>query len=91
MVYAGKHFIISGKVQGVFFRKHTQEQACQLGLHGWVKNLLDGKVEVKAFGETEQLEKLHQWLNQGPRLARVDSVIVETIPFETGENFEIFY
>lgn len=89
MAYTGKHFIVSGKVQGVFFRRHTQQQARRLGLHGWVRNLPDGKVEIKAFGKAAPLEKLHEWLKQGPSLAHVDSVHVENIPFEVGTEFEI--
>jgi len=61
-------------VQGVFFRYETQSVAKRLGLVGWVRNRLDGSVEVLAEGEKEKLEELLKWCHQGPPLARVDSV-----------------
>ncbi len=68
-----------GKVQGVWFRAHTQKQANRLGLIGWVKNLEDGRVEVIACGEKLALEKLEAWLHQGPPNALVESVTVEVV------------
>ncbi len=52
------HILVSGLVQGVFFRAHTREKASELFLSGWVKNLPDGRVEILAEGERENLEKL---------------------------------
>ena len=69
---------VEGKVQGVGFRAHTQVKAQQLQLTGWVKNLPDGRVEVLAYGQPEQLEKLAEWLNMGPPQAHV--VKLETEP-----------
>lgn len=71
---AAARFIVSGKVQGVFFRAATREQAVQLGLRGYAKNLADGKVEVLAVGDTEDIEALAQWLRHGPPVAQVDAV-----------------
>lgn len=71
---AATRFIASGKVQGVFFRAATREQAVQLGLRGYAKNLADGKVEVLAVGDTEDIEALAQWLRHGPPGAQVDAV-----------------
>ncbi len=67
-------FLISGKVQGVFFRASTREQALKLGLCGYAINLDDGRVEVVAVGDHAALEALAAWLRQGPPMARVDSV-----------------
>jgi len=61
-------------VQGVFFRDFTRTEADYLGLTGWVKNLWDGRVEVVAEGEKEDLEKLFEKLKQGPPGARVKNV-----------------
>jgi acylphosphatase len=70
------HILISGWVQGVFFRDQTQKWATSLHLTGWVRNLKDGKVEVVAEGEKESINDLISKLEQGPSLARVDNVDV---------------
>ncbi|MBA3486585.1 MAG: acylphosphatase [Lysobacter sp.] len=67
-------FIVSGKVQGVWFRATTRERALALGLRGHAMNLPDGTVEVLAVGDCAALESLASWLRQGPPLARVDAV-----------------
>ena len=69
---------ISGKVQGVFFRKSTQEKARELNLTGWVKNLEDGRVQIWAQGEEDNLKKLKEWTHSGPDRANVEHVKVET-------------
>lgn len=68
------YFEVSGKVQGVFFRAHTQEVAESLGVTGWVKNLANGNVAVLACGDNDQLDQLEKALQEGPRMARVDNV-----------------
>ena len=67
-------FLVSGKVQGVFFRASTREQARALGLRGHARNLDDGRVEVLAVGEDAAIEALAAWLRRGPPAARVDRV-----------------
>ncbi|MDT0497857.1 acylphosphatase [Algiphilus sp. W345] len=67
-------FIVTGRVQGVFFRQSTQQTAQRLGLQGWVRNDLDGSVEGLVAGEAEALEAFRIWLAEGPPRARVDSV-----------------
>ena len=67
-------FIVSGHVQGVFFRASTRAEAVRLGLTGYAKNLPDGGVEVLACGEIAVLEELQRWLRTGPPAARVESV-----------------
>ena len=55
-------FLVGGKVQGVFFRASTREQALKLGLRGYAKNLPDGRVEVLAEGDERALNALERWL-----------------------------
>ena len=86
-----RQFTVSGKVQGVWFRAATREQALMLGLSGYAVNLPDGSVQVQAQGSVEALDRLEQWLQHGPALARVsrvESVEIELKPSEPG--FEIF-
>lgn len=67
-------FLVSGKVQGVFFRASTGEQARSLGLRGHARNLDDGRVEVLAVGDDAAIEALSGWLRHGPPSARVERV-----------------
>lgn len=67
-------FVVSGRVQGVFFRASTRTQAMRLGLNGYAKNLADGCVEVLACGDDAALDELQRWLRIGPPAASVDSV-----------------
>ncbi|HEX9851590.1 MAG TPA: acylphosphatase [Woeseiaceae bacterium] len=69
-----RRFIVRGKVQGVFFRASTRDLAQQLGLTGHAINLPDGSVEVLACGHATAIHSLRNWLRQGPRMARVDSL-----------------
>lgn len=71
---AAARFIVRGKVQGVFFRASTREQALKLGLRGHAENLADGSVEVLAIGESDAIDALEAWLRIGPPKARVDSL-----------------
>lgn len=68
------HIFISGRVQGVFFRDHTQRWASSLGLTGWVRNLYDGRVEAVMEGEKEKIEGLIAELKRGPPMADVTNV-----------------
>ncbi len=70
---------VTGRVQGVFYRASTQEQAQRLGVSGYAKNLPDGSVEVLACGEAEAVEALCDWLWQGPPSARVSTVACEQL------------
>jgi|WetSurMetagenome_2_1015567.scaffolds.fasta_scaffold1355406_2 acylphosphatase len=67
---------VSGKVQGVFFRTSTRQQALQLGLTGYACNQTDGSVEVLVCGSVAALDQLSTWLWQGPPLAQVTNVEV---------------
>ena len=68
--------LISGRVQGVWFRASTREVATNLGLRGWVRNLPDGRVEVTAEGPDSQVEELIGWCHEGPPGSRVGHVDV---------------
>lgn len=82
-------YFISGRVQGVWFRASAQEEAKKLGLTGWARNLQDGRVEVLACGDEENLSQFHQWLHQGPELAKVDEVVIEASSWEDFERFSV--
>ncbi len=71
-------FLVSGRVQGVFYRASAQKQAQALGLCGYARNLPDGRVEVLARGAVTEIESLERWLRKGPPLARVDALERET-------------
>ncbi len=84
--------IIEGRVQGVFFRYHTQEMAYRLGIKGWVKNRRDGRVEAVFEGERNRVNQMIEWCHHGPPEARVTGVRV-TWEEHTGEfqDFSITY
>ena len=83
-LFVCRRFMVSGKVQGVFFRASTARQAEQLQLRGWAKNLPDGRVEVLALGSAAAVGQLADWLRQGPPRARVDAMEVCD---EAAENY----
>lgn len=87
---AAARFLVSGKVQGVFFRASTREQAQRLGLGGHARNLPDGRVEVLAVGDAKAIDELATWLRQGPPQARVEAVQREAAADEgEGTRFRI--
>lgn len=71
------HVYISGGVQGVSFRYYTYHEALKWGLRGWIRNLLDGRVEAVFEGEKGAIEKVLEWSENGPPGAQVDGVQVE--------------
>ena len=81
-------FTIKGRVQGVFFRASTRRVAESLGLTGYAINLPDGAVEVLACGTDDAVERLGDWLQQGPEMARVDNVSVEAIEIDVPDGFQ---
>jgi acylphosphatase len=68
------HAIVSGRVQGVSYRATTAAQARRLGVVGWVRNRVDGTVELEAEGEDDKVAALLAWCEQGPPTARVSGV-----------------
>ena len=89
---ARAHVYVSGRVQGVFFRYHTWEEARRLGLGGWVRNTSDGRVEALVEGDKKSIEELLNFCHRGPPGARVANVDVKWEPYR-GEfpDFEIRY
>jgi acylphosphatase len=84
------HVIISGRVQGVFFRMETQRAARRLGVAGWVRNLPDGTVEAVLEGSRGQVDAMLDWCRQGPPSARVDDLRIEEQPAAgASEGFEV--
>jgi acylphosphatase len=81
------HVFVSGRVQGVFFRQNTKQQADALGVLGWVRNLPDGRVEAVFEGEEEAVAALVEFSRRGPPHAKVENVTV-TYEDYTGEFFD---
>lgn len=84
-----RHVFVSGRVQGVFFRNFTRQQAESLGVAGWVRNLPDGRVEAMLEGEPDAVERLIDAMRAGPASARVDDVVVAEAPAGHHDRFEI--
>ncbi|TVP54965.1 MAG: acylphosphatase [Halomonadaceae bacterium] len=80
---------ISGNVQGVGFREATRKKATPMGITGYAKNLADGRVQVKACGDEEAVNRLLQWLHKGPERAQVTDVAVTELPLELPLHFTI--
>ncbi|WP_414932224.1 acylphosphatase [Vibrio europaeus] len=84
-----ERFTVSGLVQGVGFRYHTSYKGLGLEATGYAKNLDNGDVEVVVCGSGLQVEAMAKWLEHGPRSARVDSVIRESIVYKPYKGFKI--
>lgn len=87
-----QHFLVKGRVQGVGFRWFVHREAAELGLRGWVRNTVEGDVEVLVTGEPDQLKDLMKALAQGSRGSRVDKVIEHQLAESEGaalKSFEI--
>jgi acylphosphatase len=84
--------LISGRVQGVFFRSNTRQRANSLGIEGYVRNRTDGRVEAVFEGRTSDVKELVSWCHEGPSSARVNSVDIEWSE-PTGEfsGFQVRY
>lgn len=90
MVKICVHAVVTGRVQGVWFRHFTREQAEANGLTGWVRNLTDGRVEALLCGEEKAVRHVEAWLSTGPELANVADVSSEDRGFDDSlEHFEI--
>ena len=86
------HMVIRGRVQGVFFRATTCDEAARLGVTGWARNCRDGSVECVVEGDKAQVDRLISWCHHGPPGARVTDVDVRWEEY-TGEfgSFSIKY
>ena len=85
------HLIARGRVQGVWFRAGTQEQALQLGVSGWARNCADGSVEIHAEGEKETLEQFISWCRKGPPAAQVFTLDIDWVNPQGLTTFEILH
>lgn len=83
------HVLVSGTVQGVYYRATTRDTAREHGVDGWVRNLDDGRVEAVFEGSEENVEAMVGWCHEGSSAARVEDVEVEYGDPEGIENFEI--
>jgi len=84
------HVRVSGRVQGVFFRACTQEEAQNLCLSGWVRNLPDGSVEAEIQGDELDLQRMIAWLHQGsPHSVVTDVTVTQKETIETSHGFDI--
>ena len=72
-----RRYVIAGRVQGVGFRFFAEAAALREGVHGWVRNLPDGRVEARLEGDAESVERVEAALRRGPSSSRVDEVTVE--------------
>jgi acylphosphatase len=76
------HLLVSGKVQGVYFRQSTMVEARGLGVTGWVRNLMDGRVEAVFEGDEHSVKMLVNYCRQGPSAAKVNNLDVSYGPFK---------
>jgi len=86
---AARRVRVTGRVQGVFFRAWTRDEAKALGLTGWVRNAADGSVEAFLEGSESAVAKMIELMGQGPSHARVDEVDVEEADPEVHDRFEV--
>jgi acylphosphatase len=85
-----RRYVIGGRVQGVGFRWFTHDTAAREGLHGWVRNLADGRVEVFVEGDTESVRRLEAAVRRGPASAHVETFETEEhAPSGRSPGFEI--
>jgi acylphosphatase len=83
---------VHGRVQGVFFRHRTKQEADRLGVTGWVRNMPDGTVAALICGDEKQLDAMTRWLRLGPEMARVDSVDVQpTNQTDPPDTFQVAF
>ena len=83
------HCFVSGRVQGVFYRRATFEQAVARGLTGWVKNHADGRVEALLCGETEAVNAMQDWLWEGSSASKVTGVDAREVAWQELTDFEV--
>ena len=89
MAVSCRHFLISGRVQGVYFRGAASDAAREMGVTGWVRNLSDGRVEGVACGEPAMLDAFARWLAHGPPHAHVTNVVTREVEPQTYADFSI--
>ena len=84
--------LVDGLVQGVFFRDYTRRKAKSLNFNGTVRNLQNGKVEIRAQGPAQEIESLIQWCWEGSPMSKVEGVKIDTLPKDDSmSSFSITY
>ena len=83
------HAFVSGRVQGVWYRNSTRNEALAASVTGWARNLPDGRVEVMLCGDESAVQDVVAWLHKGPAGARVRGVVTEKMPFEAMSGFSV--
>ena len=92
MIQKRIHIFVTGRVQGVFFRQSTRVIAIKNNVNGWVRNLDDGRVEIVAEGEKQNIDNLTTWCKTGPANSRVDEIELSEENYTNEfENFEVKY
>lgn len=86
---AATHVRVTGRVQGVSFRYYAQQEAVSLGLTGWVRNDVDGSVELHLEGPWDAVDAMVDWCRQGPPAARVRDVAVREAAEVGGTTFDV--
>ncbi len=84
-----KHLIITGHVQGVFYRATAEQVALKIGLRGWIQNNASGSVEAHIEGEDAVIEQFIDWCHHGPDKAEVENVQVTDCEPENCSSFEV--
>lgn len=82
-------FLVTGKVQGVGYRRFVQKRAAELGVNGWARNLIDGRVEVWAQGDLNPIRQLGERLREGPAFSVVEHLESHEIDAEKMTDFQI--
>lgn len=89
MTNIARHVTVTGRVQGVFFRAWTKQQADELGVTGWVRNCPDGRVDAHVEGEDSAVQRLIDQLRRGPPAAQVEDVHVWDVETFDFDDFEV--
>ena len=89
MAEVARHVSVTGRVQGVFFRAWTRDQAIELGVTGWVRNCPDGRVDMHIEGEESAVQQLIGRLHRGPPAAEVDDVHLWDVELGDFDDFEV--
>ena len=91
MAIVARHVRVAGRVQGVFFRAWTRDEARQIGVHGWVRNCDDGSVDAHVEGEEESVERLLVLMRDGPAHAKVEQFEAEEAEPGGFREFEVWH
>jgi acylphosphatase len=89
MADVGRHLLLTGHVQGVFFRAWAQGEARELGVSGWIRNCPDGSVEAHLSGDENAVERMVARMRRGPSNARIENFTIEEVPPESPGRFEV--